>query len=80
VIAFAMIARNKFPENIRRSKTTPAVYMSPTELGVRWRCNKRTAQRRMRDFGAQTIRLTQRSVLYPMAEIRRVEAQAAHAA
>jgi hypothetical protein len=52
--------------------TTPETlppFFSPTELGERWRCHKRTAQRRMAEFGYRPVKLTERSILFRGADV-----------
>jgi ABC-type transport system involved in Fe-S cluster assembly fused permease/ATPase subunit len=43
------------------------------ELSLRWHCHRQTAKRRMRRFGVKAVKLSERSVLFRMSDIARVE-------
>jgi hypothetical protein len=48
-------------------------FLNCEELGIRWRCHPRTAFRRMERLGVKPMKLTQRSLLFRMTDITRIE-------
>jgi hypothetical protein len=50
-----------------------AVYLTCEELGERWRCHPKTAQRRMIRFGVKPTKLSRRSVLFRLTDVEKIE-------
>ena len=55
--------------------TAEETYLDGAELGCRWTCHEKTAQRRAKRLGVATLLFANRTV-YPMSEILRVEREA----
>ena len=63
---------------IRNTKTKlDQPYVNCEDLGDRWRCHPMTAKRRLLKLGVKPLKMTQRSVLFRMKDVERIEAQAA---
>jgi hypothetical protein len=45
------------------------------QLGERWFCHPKTAQRRLQKLGVKPMKLTERSVLFRAEDIERIEKQ-----
>jgi hypothetical protein len=49
-------------------------FIKAEAVGNRWFCCSATAKRRLKKFGVKPLRLSQRSILYRMSDIERIEA------
>jgi hypothetical protein len=58
--------------NKNKQLVEPA-YRTPKQLGARWQCHPLTVIRRMKQHGVMPMKLTQRSVLYRMSDVERIE-------
>jgi hypothetical protein len=57
----------------QRAQMSQAPFLDLYELGHRWRCHRATAYRRMKRFGIKAVKLSQRSVLFALKDVLRVE-------
>jgi hypothetical protein len=61
-------------QGLNRLPAAKPEYLDNDELGDRWRCHPKTAYRRMISFGAKPMKLSQRSVLFRMSDVEKLEA------
>jgi hypothetical protein len=65
--------------NFSSKKTSNEVYLDPHQLAKRWgNCHPKTAKRRAKKLGARPFRPNERTVLYPLSELERVEGASKH--
>jgi hypothetical protein len=57
----------------KNQKLVEPAFLSPQELGERWRCHQITARRRLERHGVMPMKLSERSILYRMSDVTRIE-------
>jgi hypothetical protein len=57
----------------KQDLTNPNMFLNRRELAARWRCSMETVKRKQRSGLLKPVRLSQRLLLYKLAEIQSLE-------